>query len=165
MELTSKFPGSIKIKGKKATLFINPKNVKEELIDAVIFTGKESKDSQQIQARVTVRGPGEYEVNGATIWAVASEESLICRIGIDGLSVLYLAHIPKSAQEIEQFSPVDILLLGQYSEAIHDLEPKVIIPFEEKIIEPMGKTATKEKKLIIIKEKLPEELQVVVIYG
>lgn len=163
MELLSKAPGSFKIKGKKATLLINPKDAKEENVDAAVFTNQ--AESIQGTARVIIKGPGDYEVNGATIWAFQESESLICRIVIDGLSLLYLPQIPKNAGDIEQFSPVDILILGQYSEVIHDLEPKVIIPFEEKIVESMGKPVEKEKKLILTKEKLPTELRVVSLYG
>lgn len=148
MEITSKTDASFQIKGKSVTLVIN--------VDRLMVPER---------PELIIDGPGEYEVGGATIEAKRIDETLCFKIILDNLSLLYLPKAPQSVETLEEFSPVDILFLGEYGESIHELEAKVIIPFSNEISTSLGKTANVSKKLSLIKEKLPESLEVVILHG
>lgn len=148
MEITSKTDASFQIKGKSVTLVVN--------VESVMLPER---------PELIIDGPGEYEVGGVTIAVRKIDDSLSMKIVADGLSLLYLPKVPKSMETIEQLSPVDILFLGEYAQSIHELEAKMIIPFSDEISTSLGKTANVSKKLSLTKEKLPENLEVVILHG
>lgn len=148
MEITSKGTGVFQIKSKSVTLVVSG--------DRLVVPER---------AELLINGPGEYEVGGATTTVRKIDDSLCMRIVLAGLLLLYLPKVPKNIETIEQLSPVDILFLGEYAESIHGLEAKVIIPFSDEISTSLGKTPRVEKKLSLTKEKLPENLEVVILHG
>lgn len=148
MEITSKGAGVFQIKSKLATLLLSA--------DRLVLPER---------PELIIDGPGEYEVGGATTTVRKIDNTLCTRIIADGLSILYLPKVPKNMETFELLSPVDILFLGEYAQSIHELEPKVIIPFSDEISTSLGKTANVSKKLSLTKEKLPENLEVVILHG
>lgn len=115
------------------------------------------------------------------------------RIEMDGLNIVHLGDLghPLSASEVESLDGVDILLIpvgGFYTidaetaaGLVHEVEPSIVIPMhygrpdlDQKVfgsvaplsafLKEMGKEdLTPQPKLTIAKDKLPEELQVVVL--
>lgn len=148
MEITSKSQGSFYIKGKRATLLVSP--------DTLLF--EDRKD-------VKIAGPGEYEVSGVVILGRRLDGEVSFRMVIDGVRLLYLASAPKTIDELEQFIPVDVLLLGVYSRDIHELDSKIIVPFTDEVGRLLGKEVERSKKLTVFADKLPEDMKVVVLYG
>ena len=129
------------------------------------FSLAESTLSFPDRPHLIISGPGEYEVGGVTISGVKMHGVLYMKMVVDGVSLLYLPSIPKGEGALEQFSPVDILLLGEYGEIIHDLEPKILIPIQGSLSQNLGKPVEETKKLTVTADKLPEELKVVVLNG
>lgn len=119
-------------------------------------------------------------------------KNTVYHIRIDGLNIVHMGdigHLLSSAQT-EEIGDVDILLVpvgGVYSvdaekalEIVADLEPKIVIPMhynreglDQKIFGTLtpvsafltkaGKEATVVPKLSVSKDKLPQEMQVVVL--
>ncbi|MBI2593196.1 MBL fold metallo-hydrolase [Candidatus Daviesbacteria bacterium] len=113
----------------------------------------------------------------------------VYNVGIDGLNVVHLGDLghPLSEGEVDEIGTTDILFVpvgGVYtidakvaSDVVTQLEPKIVIPihyalpglkFEldplENFLKEMGfENAQPQPKLSITKDKLPEELQVVVL--
>lgn len=199
-----------KIKGKSATVFIDPfkedftglKLPKDLYADVVVST--HDHDDHNNTAVVTgkvleVKGPGAYEVNGVNIIGINTyhdkEEgaqrgkNTIYNINIDGLNIVHLGDLGHilSEEAVDELGQTDILLVpvgGVYtidakiaSDVVSQLEPKIVIPmhyglpglkFElepvENFLKEMGFESVEPiPKLTITKDKLPEELQVVVL--
>ncbi|MBI3577228.1 MBL fold metallo-hydrolase [Candidatus Gottesmanbacteria bacterium] len=117
----------------------------------------------------------------------------IYRIELDGLSIVHVGDLGHalSAEEVESLDGVDILLVpvgGFYTidaegaaALVHEIEPRIVIPMHynrpeldqkgfgsltpvSTFLKEMGKEdVVPQSKLAITKDKLPEELQVVVL--
>lgn len=111
------------------------------------------------------------------------------QIKMDGLSLVHLGDLGDklSDQQIEELNGVDILMIpvgGIFtidpptaSEVVAQLDPKIVIPMHylvpglksnllplENFLKEMGKEEAKpQPKLVITKDKLPEEMEVVVL--
>lgn len=114
----------------------------------------------------------------------------IYRFDIDGLTIVHLGDLGHilDAEEIEHLDGVDILMVPvggtatidthQAAEIIKEIEPSIVIPMHygrpdlkfkdlrpvEDFLKEIGKEGVApQPKLVITKDKLPEELQVVVL--
>lgn len=200
----------LKLKGKAATVFIDPykeeftglKLPKDLQADIAISTHNHD-DHNNLEALtenpIKITGPGEYEVKEVSIIGVSTfhdkEEgasrgrNTVYNISIDGLNVVHLGDLGHvlSEGEVDEIGATDILLVpvgGVYtidaktaSDIVSQLEPKIVIPmhylvpnlkFEldpvEGFLKEMGfETAQPQPKLSITRDKLPDELQVVVL--
>ncbi|MBI5448763.1 MBL fold metallo-hydrolase [Candidatus Gottesmanbacteria bacterium] len=140
-----------------------------------------------------VDGPGEYEVKGVGIVGFSVDKNTMYRIEIDGISVVHLGdigHVLTSAQ-VDSLNGVDILMIpvggvstvdaAAASQIIHEVEPSIVIPMHygrpelnqkilgdlaqvEAFLKEMGKESVlPQPKLVVTKEKIPEEMQIVVL--
>ena len=117
----------------------------------------------------------------------------IYRIEIDGVVIAHLGDLghPLSEQDIERLDGVDVLLVpvgGVYTinaaeavKVVHDIEPAIAVPMHyltdgmdtkafgelspvSAFLKEIGKEdVTAQEKLVVTKDKLPEELDVVVL--
>lgn len=140
-----------------------------------------------------VSGPGEYEIKGVGVVGVKRGKNTMYRIEVDGVSIVHLGDLDDklSAQEIDDLDGVNILMIpvgGVYTidaakavDVIKEIEPNIVIPMHfgrpELRQEEFGQLAplsvflkeigkpdvVPQPKLIIAKDKLPEEMQVVVL--
>lgn len=176
MDIYCSNPTSVRLRGKKTVLVIDPTASVEA--DAVLLTGKNLPHVQPAKvknARVTVDGPGEYEVGGVSIVGKALGEVTTYYIKIDGMTILHLGSIdkPLSDTDFDTYPSIDVLLvpvMREVSEMVAKFEPKVVVPiaFDQaslaEFLKEMGKDGIKSQpKLSITKEKLPAELEVVVL--
>ena len=199
-----------KLKGKSATVFIDP--YKEEFtglklprdLSADLGLSTHNHDDHNNLDKITdavlkVTGPGEYEVNGVSVTGVSTfhdkekgeqrGRNTVYNISIDGLNIVHLGDLGHtlSEEQTEEIGSTDILLVpvgSVYtidakgaSDIVSQLEPKIVIPmhyalpglkFEleplENFLKEMGFEGTQPlPKLSITKDKLPGELQVVVL--
>jgi L-ascorbate metabolism protein UlaG (beta-lactamase superfamily) len=127
----------------------------------------------------TVAGPGEYEVAGAFVIGVATDETspaldaehgrnTAYLVEMEGLTVCHLGHItqaPTQAQ-IEQFDGIDILLIpvggrttltaARAAEVVNMLEPSLVIPMYYKVPDLNTPLATVTRFLTEMAVELPE---------
>ncbi|MEK9143366.1 MAG: MBL fold metallo-hydrolase [Patescibacteria group bacterium] len=120
-------------------------------------------------------------------------KNTIYRIEIDGISFVHLGDLGHelSASEVDSLDGVDVLFVptggvytidpAQASKVVHEIEPTIVIPMHynrpgmnqkifaglvgvDAFLKEMGKTeVAPQPKLSITKDKLPEEMQVVVL--
>lgn len=120
-------------------------------------------------------------------------KNTIYRIELDGISVVHLGDLGHelSSQQVDSLDGVDILLVpvggfytidaAQAAKVVGEIEPRIVIPMHynrsgldqkafgsltgvDAFLKELGKTdVTPQQKLSITKEKIPEELQVVVL--
>lgn len=146
-----------------------------------------------------IKGPGEYEVSGVSIFGVATyhDNSLgkergrntIYIIIMDGIRLAHLGDLGHvlTDEQLEEVNGVDILFIptgGIYTldakeavEVIGQIEPRIVIPMHyqlpglkiklnpvEDFLKEMGLKEIKPlDKLVISRERLPEEREVVVL--
>lgn len=175
---------AVRIRGKKTAVVIDPfskektgKKFEKVETDAVLLTAKNSPMTSldQIQNyRVVIDGPGEYEVGGVAIIGIGVSDSTVYALKMDGIVLLHLGKldISLSDSQIDKLPAADIVFAtvgNEMPDIIAKLEPKIIIPMYETgalggFLKGIGKEGLKpQAKLTITREKLPGEMEVVVL--
>ncbi len=137
-----------------------------------------------------IDSPGEYEVGGVFVLGFSESKTTFYVVTMDGLRLVFLGDLSSklSEKQIEEVDGVDILFLPvgnkekllapkQAVEIINQVEPKIIIPMSYQIpglkvdlapLDTFLKEVEQEQKapldkLLITKDKLPLEKEVVVL--
>ncbi len=163
---------SIKIKGKSASFVIDPvEEIQKIAADAVVFlkyNENESGASRVTDFRAILKGFGEYEVGGVRILATQSDENLLYALSIDGISI-FLARTSGLAK-IQEVGEYNILVLNVDSDfkdpMVTSFSPKIVILYGEKASDAakmLGKEASKSQKFSISVDKLPLEMEVIIL--
>lgn len=200
------------LRDKNATLLIDPFSPEVGLklpriatdIVTVTHDHYDHNNTGIVQAKMReepfiIKGPGEYEVSGVSIFGVATyhDNSLgkergrntIYIIIMDGIRLAHLGDLGHilTDEQLEEVNGVDILFIptgGIYTldakeavEVIGQIEPRIVIPMHyqlpglkiklnpvEDFLKEMGLKEIKPlDKLVISRERLPEEREVVVL--
>ena len=115
---------------------------------------------------VTVTGPGEYEIQGVTIAGLKNKDKVIYLYDLEELHVAYLNELQEKLtdSQLDFLDGVDVLLAsGQSADIIKQVGPSLVVTKES--IKEMTGEPRKEKKLLVNKLDLPEETEVVILYG
>lgn len=160
---------TLRVKGKNATLVINPsKETSKTEADSIINLNKASdfSESKIVDSRITISGPGEYEVGGIKVNTSGSDGDLIARLDVDRVRVLV-----GSGQAIEKahekLDSADIIVVDTDQEfkqsTLTKLDSKVILG-TGKGVSDLGKALGKSEfekvsKYSTTSIKLPLELQ------
>jgi hypothetical protein len=164
---------ALKIKGKNASIVVNPTSStnKTEASSILILNSlPDFSDAKVEGSRITLKGPGEFEVGGVKIAATAVGEKLVAIIDVDSVKVLI-----GSGEAIEKIQDKvegsDLLIVNSdtkfnYS-SLASLEPKVIIVYGElkdEVSKSLGKVDTQmTNKYSTTVDKLPDELAYVLL--
>lgn len=170
MEISTQGISSLKIKGKGATIFVNPQD-KTENYDVAILLGNHEKSSRTIRDDVVViTGPGEYEVRGIKITGMSANGMTVFTITMDNLDILLgdLAALEKVHQKLKEHN-VAIIYAGSVgnSSFASALALNATLFMGEKAREVVDIFAKNEKKetakYTISAEKLPSETETVLL--
>lgn len=158
--------------------------------DIVLFTDKKDSYLSPLIVKPVTRenlfvidSPGEYEVGGVFILGISTGKKTSYVVSMDDLRLVFLSDLKEklSDKQIEDIDGTDILFLPagdakQALEIINQIEPSIIIPMAYKLpelkvelplledfLKEIGQEATAIEKLIISKDKLPLEKEVVVL--
>lgn len=176
MEITKLGQSCFRLKGRRATILIDPPpELKDLTAHILILSSKKGKASKARGEPVLIFGPGEYEIREVRIFGTKEKGKRVYKIEIDGLSLLYLGGLQEkmSEEKVETLNQVDILFLSTgepkaASTLVSQLEPLIVIPMEEKGVEDFLKEEGVGKverlsKFTITKEELSEERRIVVL--
>lgn len=173
MDVTLLNENSLKVKGKNASIVVNPNSSTGKTeADAILFLG--SSDDQSVAkiegSRITIKGPGEYEVAGVKVSTTVIDDQQVAKIDVDGVKVLIGSgsSIEKMHDKIEE---AQILVVNSNNEFNHStltsLEPNVLILYGDKRMEvakSLGKEETlKATKYSTTADKLPQEMEVILL--
>jgi L-ascorbate metabolism protein UlaG (beta-lactamase superfamily) len=174
MEITHLGNTSFRLKGKIATLITDPavaKLPKHVMADIVTGSAGEVEGSPYV-----INGPGEYEIKGVGVIGRTIEKNTMYRIEIDGLSIVHLGDVNRtlSTEEVDSLDGVDILMIPVSGSAtvpvINEIEPSIVIPMRYSrdelaaFLKEIGKEdVVPQPKLIVTRDKLPEQMQVVIL--
>lgn len=170
MDIALLSPSSVKIKGKSISFLVEPRDTKGKITGECIITFDSTPiDISSIEeARVILNGPGDYEIGGVKIAGIKSPEGNSYFLSIDGLSVflarassLHSKESLKDASVVVLFadSSVDMSLLATIS-------PSVVVvygPSATATLSALGKPSDPVNKYSVTKDKLPTEMEAVLL--
>lgn len=174
MEITLAGKDSIKVKSKKASFVIDPDGVTTKTsADAIALLHiKDTIDyyPKVEGTRLTIVGPGEYEVGGMKFAVTRNQDALSHIVRLDNLEILIApsdalqksytsmtschvlvlkATVPVDASLVSALAPNTVVLYGDQAEAC---------------AKALGKDdAQKTTKFVTTAEKLPAEMEVVIL--
>lgn len=175
MDITSLGHGSFRIKGKAATFVTDPYKFPKR-VEADIVTASGKQEVGMIDGNpYVINGPGEYEVKGVGVVGIPTGANTIYRIEIDGVAIVHLGALNRmlTSTEVDELDGVHILMVPvaflQAVAVINEIEPMVVIPMNyekpqlDAFLKEIGKEVIPQQKLSITKDKLPVEMQVIVL--
>lgn len=173
MDLTLLDKSAVKIRGKKTSLVIDPKDgTPKTPADAILLLEKVGNTTRVEGFRLVVNDDGEYEVGGVKITGASSQNSgIFYGLNVDGTSVI-LAKTSTIEKLTDTASEAEVALLNVDSllnEAIvASLEAKFIVLYGEKASEglkALGKQdLTPSKKVTVGKEKISADSETQIIW-
>ena len=159
MDISFVNQSSFRLRGKLAMVIVDQKSLRVE--------------DRAGGAPYQIRGPGEYEVKGVGVIGLSAAGNTIYRIEIDGVSVLYLGGLtqPLTSDQVDLLDGVDVLIIPVgVPSVIKEIEPSIVIPTQydphglSAFLKEFGKDdVAPQPKLSVTRDKLPEQLEVVVL--
>lgn len=158
---------TLKVKSKHSTLVINPtSSMSKTEADATVFLSEKSPNYKVEGARVSIKGPGEYEVGGIKVTGLRVEGENVFSFDVDGVKVL-VGKVSAVAKIIDKIPEVEVVILDvdeQNDSLLTKIEPRVLIFYgegKEDLLKKLGKTSSSVSKYSTNLEKLPEEMEVI----
>ncbi|MBT6068494.1 MBL fold metallo-hydrolase [Candidatus Peregrinibacteria bacterium] len=176
MDITYNGNTSFFIKGKKASIALNPTQDMPKADVALL-----SKEGADVKAGWVVDWPGEYEISEVLIHAISvphgESKTTIFQFEIDEVKFLYLPDLDHvlGDEEIQQVGDADVVLLPvggnggldakTAAKVYEEIEPKMVIPMQHSeggygpvadFLKEVGKTGLEAKGVLEVdKSKLP----------
>lgn len=173
MDLTVLDKNSIKIKGKKSTLVVDPSPKSPKTpADAVLLLGKDGAVERVEGFRLVVNDDGEYEVGGIKITGESKLDSgIVYNLNIDATQTI-LARTSTLEKMTDTASEAQIAILNVDSSLnesiIAALEAKIIVLYGEKASEGLRALGKQDlpstRKVTVGREKLPEESETQIVW-
>lgn len=173
MDVTLLNENTLKIKGKNASIIINPSTstLKTEADAIILLKSDLSFNPDKIEgSRITIKGPGEYEISGVKISTTKVEGDQVVRIDVDNVKVLVGSgvSIEKIHDKIEESQVVVINSDDEFNHSIlTSLEPNVILIYGAKkadVAKSLGKDEViSASKYSTSSDKLPAEMEVILL--
>jgi hypothetical protein len=164
---------SIRIKGKTAALVINPtSSTGKTEADALLVLDKslDINDSKIEGSRISIDGPGEFEVGGIKISTTAVDGKLVARIDVDSVKILTGSgeSIEKIQDKVEGSDIVVVNAQNKFNYSVlPTLEPKVVLLYgdlKEEATKSLGnESSEKVTKFSSTADKLPSEVQYILL--
>ena len=173
MDVTLLNENTLKVKGKNASIIINPSSStsKTEADAIVLLKNDLNYNPDKIEgSRITIKGPGEYEISGVKISTTKVEEDQVVRVDVDNVKVFVGsgAAIEKIHDKIEESQIVVINSDDEFNHSIlTSLEPNVLLVYGSKksdVAKSLGKDeAISANKYSTTSDKLPAEMEVILL--
>ena len=167
MEIAILPKSGIRIKGKQATIAIDPTD--KTVYQAVLLISK-TPDEVTKQDSILITGAGEYEVGGVKITCMRSESDLLYSITVDGVEVLAgsLDVLEKMQHKLKEHNIVVVNCAAEGSASfVTSLTGNMVMFYGDRAKEisaSFGKENVKEmSKYSSTKDKLPAEVETVLL--
>ena len=169
MEVALVSSTSIRLKGKVVSFVVDPVSAKSKVqADAIVLLQDRATDALVEGSRLTMSGPGEYEISGVKITGIAGGESTSYFLTLDGVTVLLSKASTLKGKESLRDVDVTVLLADEVADqaALTTVTSEVALFYGEKAAEnakALGKEPQVMNKYVVTKDKLPAELEVVLL--
>jgi len=163
---------SLKIKGKKTTFIVDPtKDMPKMPADAVILLNGGNKnidESRVTDSRITIAGPGSYEVGGIKISGLKTPKGIVYRFLVDDITSILGASTDTKAEGYDVCQVAIVDTTNDFSESyVTALEPKVTVLYGINKAESAKKLGaeivTMVPKVTVSGDKLPEKMEIAVL--
>lgn len=174
MEITYLENKCLKIKSKKASLIIDPNvSISKTEADAILFLSNANYDLKKVdEYRLVISGPGEYEIRGVKISGKRSEGDYVYSIILDKVELIIgkVEAIARLGDKIKEHQIAVLCVDGELQgSVITAIEPRIVVLYGDNAtggVKTLGKdpaVVLNTKKLSTSEDKLPEEMEVVVL--
>lgn len=170
MDVISIGPKSLKLKGKKSTLIVNPtSSISKTEAEGILLLGDyEDKNFSKVEgSRIVINGQGEYEVSGTKISAIKRDDKIGYVVDLDNVKILIGEgkQIEKIYEKVENCNVVVVFTNEEFDYGVlPKIEPNVILlcgDRKDEVSKSLGKdSAEKINKFSSTSDKLPEDIQV-----
>ncbi len=171
MEVAKIGANGIRIKSKLATLGVNPFGGKTKiLMDGVLLFSKDITTPLDVEGESTIiNGPGEYEIKGIKLNGIGKTTVIGYAGKIDGIDVCITTASTLNTTK-EGFGEYDMVIVDEdvllEQSVLAKLNPTVAVLYGQKAeehVKALGKEITPVAKYVVTKDKLPAELEVVLL--
>lgn len=166
MEIALLPKSALKIKGKNASFVVNPHD--GTVYNAALLIGK-SAQANTSEEMVVIDGPGEFEVGGVKMSGVRSDGEVFYSLTVDSVGIVVgsINALEKMHQKMKEHNIV-VVLCDEVTNAsfLTSLSSNAIIFYGEKaaeIAQTFGKETKQMAKYSTTKDKLPLEMETVVL--
>jgi hypothetical protein len=166
MEIALLPKNAVKVKGKHATVIVNPVDDSTDY-QAALFTQHSGKSKDDA---VAISGPGEYEVGGIKISGIKGSAGTVYSVTVDDLDILVgdLSVLEKAQHKLKEHHMVLILTVEERDASfVTSLATNALLLYGDKAKEVIEKFAkegmTQTGKYQVTKEKLPTEIQTILL--
>lgn len=173
MEIAIVAPNCIKVKGKRASLVIDPSSALKAKLAAdvvVLFNNKDLDVSKIEGSRAVIKGPGEYEIGGIKITGFMSGEDVVYTLLVDGVQIVVAkSQTVEKIKEKVSGSQISLLLVTDTVDQslLATLEPRIAVLYGDTVAEKTAgidrEIVTKSAKVTTTADKLPEKMEVVLL--
>lgn len=168
MEIAYLSKSGLRIKGKQATIAIDPQD--KSSYDAVLLLTKISEEVIKQEDGILITGAGEYEIGGIKITCMRSDADLFYSIIVDGVEVLVgkLDSLEKMQHKLKEYHIVVVNCVEEVNASfITSLAENVVMFYGDKAKEisaSFGKENVKiMNKFSSTKDKLPTEVETILL--
>ncbi len=163
---------SLKIKAKKTTLAVDPNlNVTKFDADAILVMDKNSVPKRINNSRFIIEGPGEYEISGLKVTGIKSSDDIFFALSFENVNAIIAKASSLEKVPTDKIGEYQIAIINVDSDLNQSLvtamESRVIVLYGEKSKEgakSLGKEeAPRSSKISIAEDKLPEEMNVMLL--
>jgi hypothetical protein len=173
MEIAALDKDAIKIKGKHTSFIIDPSQASSKnTADAIMFLSDFSDSTKRSagvgEARVSIKGPGSYEIGGVRISATASDNNFFYLLNVDGMNV-FLGRSERIENQQEK-GECQVLVLNVDSafkeSMVTSFGPSVAVLYGENAeaaAKSLGKEYQSVSKFQQSADKLPADMQVILL--
>jgi len=164
---------TIRIKGKTSTVIVDPtSSMSKSEASTIILTHPEDSTLSEAKvegSRITIKGPGDYEVGGIKIVAVKVNSGFSYLIDVDDVKLL----VGKGSEVMGIYEKIEAFHIAvinadkefKYSQ-IPSLDVNVVLVYGEKkedVVKSLGKNSQKMSKYSVTYDNLPSEMQLIIL--
>lgn len=162
----------VKIRSKNASFVVDPvKTIPKVNAYAILslLNNKNIDASRVLDQRIIINGPGEYEIAGVKISGARAGNGIVYSLLLDNIQVV-LGKVSDVSKLLDNTPSCKIAILmadDDLKSIAAKLEPKIIVLYGDKKLEgarALGKEGiVPVQKFTALKDRLPEEMEVVVL--
>jgi hypothetical protein len=168
MEIAILPQSSLRIKGKQATLGVDPHD--KAPYNATILLGETTETAKIADELVIINGHGEYEVAGIKMTGTRNDGKIHYSMHVDGIEILLgkINALDKMQHKLKEHNIV-IVLCDEVGNAsfLTSLATNVVIFYGQKaaeIAQAFGKDNMKtQPKFSVTRDKLPQEVETIIL--
>jgi len=171
MEIAKISSKGIRVKTKIATIALSPFDVKGKVFfDCILLYDKKNSDFPSFEINpLIIDGPGEYEIKGVKLNGINKKDTLQYYGRLDGIDIVFVqGSTAQKGKEMVQECQIAVIdadtALDQSTIAAFGANAVVLYgEYAKDTAQKIGKDTTSSTKYVLSKDKLPADLEVILL--